>query len=171
MKPETYKLLADAIVVCHFAFVLFVFLGALLVLRWRWVAILHLPAVAWVTYVETSGAICPLTPMENGFLEKAGEVAYAGGFVDHYIIPILYPVGLTPDIQYRLALILLLLTLRCYEVVAVRTIWRRRRRRFFPITPQTRTATQVSVPATSDNALPAQSVQPAGHQVQLSARR
>jgi hypothetical protein len=130
MFPATYKLLADLLVIFHITFVAFVFLGALLVLRWRWIAFLHLPAVIWVVYVETSGAYCPLTPMENELRAKAGLQGYEGGFVDHYIMPVLYPVGLTPEIQYRLALLILLITLRCYEVVLARRAWRQARRRF-----------------------------------------
>ena len=90
-----YRWLADATVALHFAFIVFVVSGGFLVLRdgvWAW---LHLPAVAWVAWLEFTGAICPLTPLENALRVRAGEAGYAGGFIDHYLVPVIYPAGLT----------------------------------------------------------------------------
>ncbi|MDB5294728.1 MAG: rane protein, partial [Phycisphaerales bacterium] len=98
LAPSTYKLLADALVAFHFAFVAFVIGGGLLVLWRRRAMWLHLPAVAWGIWIETSGGICPLTPIENGLRLSAGEAGYEGGFVDHYIMPVLYPAGLTRNL-------------------------------------------------------------------------
>ena len=95
----SYGLLADAVLVLHLAFILFVLFGALLVLKWRWIAWLHLPAVFWGAYVEFSGSYCPLTPLENDFRQRAGEAGYSGGFIDHYVTGWIYPDGLTREIQ------------------------------------------------------------------------
>lgn len=94
-----YTLLADAIVLLHFGFLLFVVLGGLLVLRWPSIAWLHLPAAAWGTFVELYLHYCPLTPLENRLREQAGLSTYGGGFIDHYIMPVIYPPGLTPALQ------------------------------------------------------------------------
>ena len=90
---------ADLLVAIHFAFILFVILGGLLVLRWRWIAWLHLPAAAWGAAIEFFGWICPLTPLENRLRAAAGQAGYAHGFIEEYIQPIVYPAGLTADIQ------------------------------------------------------------------------
>jgi hypothetical protein len=118
-----YRLLADATVAFHVAFIAFVVLGGLLVLRKRWVAWLHLPAVAWVVYLELAGAICPLTPLENALRSRAGQAGYEGGFIEHYAIPLIYPAGLTPHIQVILGVAVLLLNAGVYAL-----LWRRRRR-------------------------------------------
>ena len=97
-----YRLLADATVALHAAFIVFVVAGGLLVSRnARW-ALLHLPAVAWVAWLEFTGAICPLTPLENALRARAGDEGYAWGFIDHYLVPVIYPAGLTPGIQVAL---------------------------------------------------------------------
>jgi hypothetical protein len=97
-----FRLLADATVVLHFAFVLFVVLGGLLVLRWPRVAWVHLPAAAWGAWVEFAGWICPLTPMENWLRTRGGEAVYTVSFVDQYITPILYPSSLSRETQWML---------------------------------------------------------------------
>ena len=84
-------LLADLVVILHLSFVLFVVFGGLLVLRWPRLAWVHLPAAAWGVAIEFTGGICPLTPLENWLREKAGEIGYADGFTEHYILPVLYP--------------------------------------------------------------------------------
>src|SRR5436190_17260368 len=93
------RVAADAIVVFHLLFIGFSMGGVLLVLRWRRVMALHLPAVAWATLVEIMHWRCPLTPMENFFRHRGGQAGYAEGFIEHYLEPILYPAGLTPQIQ------------------------------------------------------------------------
>jgi hypothetical protein len=119
-----YHRLADAVVAIHFAFVIFVVAGALLVLRWPRLAWLHVPAAIWGVLIEYAGWICPLTPLEHWLRRVGGETGYQGGFVDHYIIPLLYPLGLTRPTQWVLGTIVLLLNLGAYGVL----LWRRRKR-------------------------------------------
>ena len=106
--------LADAVVVVHFAFVLFVLFGGLLVLRWRWVRWLHLPAAAWGALIEFAGWTCPLTPLEKWLRREGNLGGYEGGFVEHYILPVLYPQALTRNVQLVLGLIVVLLNLFIY---------------------------------------------------------
>jgi hypothetical protein len=99
-----YRWLTDLTVAVHFAFLLFVVAGGLLARRYRWVAIPHLLSVAWAVYVESRpGLVCPLTPLENHFAALAGRDGYEGSFIEHYLVPIIYPDGLTPAIQLVLA--------------------------------------------------------------------
>jgi hypothetical protein len=121
-----WRLLADAVVLLHLAFVAFAVAGGLLVLRWRRVALLHLPALAWAAWVEFSGRICPLTPLENALRDAGGEAGYAGGFVEHYLVPLLYPPDLTRELQWTLGTGLVVFNLAVYAAV----VWQARRRRF-----------------------------------------
>jgi hypothetical protein len=98
-----FRLAADAVLLLHLAFIGFAVFGRLLALRWRWMPLLHLPAVAWACYVELTGSLCPLTTVENSFRLGAGQSGYAGGFVEHYLFPLVYPAGLTREIQWVLA--------------------------------------------------------------------
>jgi hypothetical protein len=117
------RILADALVVAHLAFLLFVVGGGALVL-WRGaVAWLHVPAVLWAAWIEFTGAICPLTPWENALRVQAGQGGYRGGFVEHYVIPLVYPPGLTPADQRLLGAILVVGTVAVYAFA-----WRRARR-------------------------------------------
>lgn len=117
-----WRTLADAVLVLHLAFVLFALLGGLLVLRWRWLAWLHLPALAWGLWIELSGGVCPLTPLENGLRQRGGEAGYGGGFIEHYLLPVLYPPGLTRETQWWLAAVLAAVNIAVYG----RLLWRRR---------------------------------------------
>src|SRR5512140_595474 len=103
------RLLADVIVVIHFGFVLFVVFGAILVLRTPRLAWAHLPAAAWGALIEFAGWICPLTPLEVALRRRGGNAAggYSGGFIEHYLIPVLYPGGLTRGIQVTLGVVVL----------------------------------------------------------------
>lgn len=121
-----YRLLADAVVAFHLGFVLFVVLGGLFALRWPRAAWLHLPAAVWGAGIELLGGICPLTPLENHFRRLGGEAGYPGGFVEHYLLPVLYPDGLTRDVQYVLAAFVILFNIVVYSIV----LRRRRRLRF-----------------------------------------
>ena len=123
-----YRLLADFVFVVHLAFVLFVVLGGLAVWRRPKLAWLHLPAVAWGALIEFAGWICPLTPWEQRLRILAGEQGYAGGFVEHYLVPILYPAALTRDIQITLGVIVLMINGMAYALI-VRRIRRERSRR------------------------------------------
>ena len=109
-----WSLLADCLVVIHFAFTTFVVLGGFLTWRWRWLAFVHLPALAWGCWVEVSHSICPLTPLENQLRDLAGEPPYSGGFLAHYLVRVLYPPALTWRIQWLLAGLLLLLNVAAY---------------------------------------------------------
>ena len=99
-----YRLLADLLVLAHLAFVLFVVLGGLLVLRHPRLAWVHLPAAAWGAIIEFTGWICPLTPWEQALRRLGGQAGYAGGFIEHYLLPVLYPSGLTASIQLVLGI-------------------------------------------------------------------
>jgi hypothetical protein len=117
------RLAADAVVLLHLAFILFVLFGALAVLRWPRLALLHVPAAAWGAAVELWHLYCPLTLLENDLRWAAGEAGYAGGFVEHYLIPLIYPAGLTPQIQLWLGALVLLINLPAYAWL----LWRLRR--------------------------------------------
>lgn len=111
------RIAADALVLIHLAFVAFVVLGGLLV-AWRTrIAWLHLPAAAWGAWIALSGTICPLTPLENHFRRLAGQTGYPGGFIEHYLIPLLYPAGLTPPLQRWLGALVVLVNLAVYAGV------------------------------------------------------
>src|SRR5207253_3989710 len=90
-----YRLLADCVVLLHVAFVVFVVLGGFLTWRWRGVVWAHVPCALWGIAIEYGGWVCPLTPLENALRARAGLEGYAGGFVEHYVIPVLYPAGLS----------------------------------------------------------------------------
>ncbi|MBC5781759.1 DUF2784 domain-containing protein [Ramlibacter sp. USB13] len=120
----TWRLLADAVLVLHLLFVAFAMLGGLLALHWRWMPWLHLPALAWGVTVEWTGGICPLTPLENALRMAGGAAGYQGGFVEHYLLPLLYPTGLTRGVQWLLGGGLLL-----FNAVAYLLVWRHMRRR------------------------------------------
>lgn len=115
------SLAADLLVALHFAFILFVMFGGLLVLRWRWVAWLHLPAAVWGALIEFMGWVCPLTPLENRLRQMAGESGYTHGFIEEYIAPIVYPLGLTPHIQIWLGLGVIVTNLIVYALVIRRS--------------------------------------------------
>jgi hypothetical protein len=112
-----HSLLADLVVGLHFAFVLFVVLGGLLALRWPRAAWLHLPAVAWGALIEWRGWICPLTPLEVALRRRAGEAGYEGDFLERYLVPVLYPPGLTREIQLGLAVGVVILNAVVYTAV------------------------------------------------------
>jgi hypothetical protein len=110
----SYRLLADLVLILHAVFVAFVMLGALLVLRWPRVAWLHLPAVTWGAGIEFLGGICPLTPLENHWRAMAGQQGYPGDFVEHYIVSLLYPDGLTRRVQLVLGALVLVVNVVIY---------------------------------------------------------
>jgi hypothetical protein len=119
-----YRVLADAVVLLHAAFVVFVVLGGLLALRWPRAAWIHLPVVAWGAGIEFLGGFCPLTPLENRWRRLAGEDGYPGGFVEHYVIGALYPDGLTRTTQLALGVVVVIVNAAVYAAV-----WHRYRRR------------------------------------------
>jgi len=109
-------LLADALVVVHLAFVVFVVAGGLLVLRWPRVAWVHLPAALWGAAIALGGYLCPLTPLENSLREAGGGAAYTTGFIEHYIVPVLYPGALTRPIQIGAGIVVVLLNALVYGI-------------------------------------------------------
>ena len=115
-----YRLVADCLVVVHLAFVVFVVAGGLLVLwrpTFRWI---HLPAAAWGALIEFTGWTCPLTPWEQVLRAQAGQVGYTGGFIEHYILPVLYPQGLTPTVQIVLGFLVIGMNIAIYAFVGYR---------------------------------------------------
>ena len=109
-----YGILADLVVILHFSFVIFAVLGGLLAFIWHRIIWLHIPVVLWAVFIELSGHICPLTPLENSLRLKSGSGSYSGGFVENYIMPVLYPIGLTREIQLLLGGTVLLINIIIY---------------------------------------------------------
>jgi len=115
-----YRLAADAAVLAHLLFILFVLFGGLLVLKWRWMAWLHVPAAVWGGAVEFFHLFCPLTPLEVGLRRAAGDAGYSGGFIEHYVLALIYPSGLTPQIQLWLGGMVVAVNLVVYLVLAMK---------------------------------------------------
>lgn len=115
-----YRLLADAVVILHALFIVFIVFGGFLTWRWRWVAVVHIPCAIWGVLIEYRGWICPLTPLENSLRVKAGQSGYSGGFIEHYLLPAIYPSGLTPRVQTVLGTVVLVINLFAYGVLARR---------------------------------------------------
>ncbi len=119
-----YPLLADLVLIVHLAFVVFVVWGGLLVLKWRWIAWLHLPAAVWGAVVEFTGWICPLTPLENRLREQGGEASYRSDFIAEHLLPLLYPESLTHNVQLLLGTGVVVLNAAVYW-----GLWQMQRRR------------------------------------------
>ncbi|MCL6556296.1 MAG: DUF2784 domain-containing protein [Burkholderiales bacterium] len=114
------RFLADAVLLLHLGFIVWVGAGGLAVLRWPRLAFLHLPAVLWGAGIEFTGAICPLTPLENALRRQAGEAGYAGGFIEHYLLPLIYPDALTETVEWLLGALVLAINGPIYWM-----LWRR----------------------------------------------
>jgi hypothetical protein len=121
-----YRLLADIVLIIHIAFVLYALLGAFLVLKWRWTVWVHLPAAFWAAFIEFTGWICPLTPLENMLRHQARDSVYHTGFIEHYILPVLYPAALNENTQFILGIIVLLVNLSIYGWIFKRAPFRQR---------------------------------------------
>ena len=119
-----WRALADLIFLLHFGFIVFVLLGGFLTIRWPWLRWVHLPAMVWGAAIEFGGWVCPLTPLENWLRKAGGEAGYSSGFIEHYALPLIYPAGLTPQIQVFLGLGVLVVNLGVYAFV----FWRRSKR-------------------------------------------
>ena len=115
-----YRLAADGVLLLHLAFIAFALVGALLAVRWPWVVFIHLPAAAWGFFVELSGRVCPLTHAENLLRVRAGQSGYSESFIEHYLLAIIYPEGLTREIQIALAVLVLLVNAAIYGWLAYR---------------------------------------------------
>ncbi|MDP2882242.1 MAG: DUF2784 domain-containing protein [Azonexus sp.] len=109
-----YRLAAEAVLLLHLAFIVFVVLGAALAARWPWLPLAHVPAAAWGVFVEITGRLCPLTSAENYLRVKAGQLGYTESFIEHYLLTIIYPAGLTREIQLALAAAVVAINIAIY---------------------------------------------------------
>src|ERR1041385_96636 len=112
-----YRILAAVVVLLHASFVLFVVFGGFLVIRWRWISWLHVPAVTWGALIELLGWPCPLTPLENFFRDQAGASTYSAGFIDHYVVRALYPPGLTRGVQVLIGVLVIVVNVVAYTII------------------------------------------------------
>ena len=112
-----YRILADALVVVHLLFIVFVLLGGLFVIKWRYVSLVHIPAALWAAWVEFQVWVCPLTPLENWFRQKAGMEGYTKSFIDQYLVPVIYPAALNREWQMILGTIVVILNVTIYSWV------------------------------------------------------
>jgi uncharacterized membrane protein YhhN len=119
---NSYGILADLVVGLHFLFVLFVVLGGLLVMRWPRLAYIHVPVAIYGALIEFVGWVCPLTPLENSLRAKAGQAGYQGSFIEHYILPLLYPSALTRELQLTLGILVLSINVGIYALVLRRKL-------------------------------------------------
>ncbi len=114
MNRVSYQFAATAIAVLHLAFILFVIFGGILLLRWPRLVWVHLPAAVWGVLIEWFSWYCPLTKWENHLLRRAGRAGYDGGFVAHYILPVIYPAGLTRGHEIAIGIFVLVLNAGIY---------------------------------------------------------
>lgn len=115
-----FRLAADAVLLIHLAFILFALLGGAIAVRWRWIPVVHLPSAAWGFFVELTGRICPLTYLENYLRIKGGLSGYTESFVERYLLAIIYPAGLTREIQFALAAVVIIVNIAIYGWLFVR---------------------------------------------------
>jgi hypothetical protein len=115
-----FRLASEAVLLIHLAFIVFALFGAAIAVRWRWIIVVHLPAATWGLFVELTGRICPLTYLENYLRIKAGLSGYTESFVEHYLLVIIYPAGLTREIQFVLAGAVLAVNIALYGWLYVR---------------------------------------------------
>jgi hypothetical protein len=127
-----YRTLADLVLALHLAFIVFVVAGGLLAMRWRLAPLVHLPALLWGVWIEVSGGLCPLTPLENVLRRTAGASGYSGGFIEQYLVPAIYPAALTHSFQLLLAGLVVLTNVCVYWLV-----WRQRTNTRVDGTPDT----------------------------------
>jgi len=116
-----YRVLADVVLLLHLTFIFFVVLGSLLVWRFPRLLWLHLPAVMWAGLIEISGFVCPLTPLENHLRRLGGEAGYHGGFIEYYLLPIIYPHALSREMQVGLGIAAIVINVVAYTVLYHRT--------------------------------------------------
>jgi len=123
----SYRIAADFFLVFHFLFIVFVLFGGLFAFRFRWAPAIHIPAAAWGAFIEITGRLCPLTTIEVWLRRAAGESGYNESFIEHYLYPIIYPAGLTRDLQLGLAGMVVLLNAVIYGWVAYRRVQSKRK--------------------------------------------
>lgn len=117
-----YRFLADAVLIIHFLFIGFVVFGGLFARRSAWIALVHIPAALWGAFIELTAGLCPLTVLEVGFRKMAGDAGYSGSFIEHYLLPIIYPAGLTKNVQLGLAGFVIVINLAIYGMHVYR-LW------------------------------------------------
>ncbi len=120
-----YWLAANAVLIIHLGFVLYVVGGGLLIFRWKWSILFHLPAVLWGALLEFNGWLCPLTPLEQWLRVVGGQRGYSGGFIEHYLLSLLYPAGLTRDVQILLGTFVVVVNVLIYAILIFRLFKRR----------------------------------------------
>jgi hypothetical protein len=108
------------VLLLHLAFILFALLGGAFAARWRWLPVVHLPSAAWGFYVELTGRVCPLTYLENALRIRAGQAGYTESFIEHYLVAILYPAGLSREIQFALAGVVIVVNIAIYGYLVAR---------------------------------------------------
>ena len=118
-----YWIAANSIIVLHLGFVCFVVLGGFLVLKWRWVVFVHIPAAVWGALIEYQGWLCPLTPLEQQLRQAGGQAGYSGGFIEHYLVPVLYPAYLNREVQIVLGTFVIVINIAVYGWLIVRLVW------------------------------------------------
>ena len=123
-----YRVLANCVLLFHLLFIVFVFVGAFLVLKRRWVMWLHIPVALWGGFVEVSGWYCPLPPLENWFLRLGGQAGYNQGFVERYLLGAIYPDGLTRTAQIFLGTLVVLINGVVYGYIIAQACRRRQRK-------------------------------------------
>ncbi len=121
-----FWLAANIVLIIHLGFVLYVVGGGLLIFRWKWSILLHLPAVLWGALLEFNGWLCPLTPLEQWLRVAGGQRGYSGGFIEHYLLSLLYPAGLTRDIQILLGTFVVVVNALIYAILIFRFVRSRR---------------------------------------------
>ena len=112
-----YEIAANLILIVHFIFILFVVFGALLFFVSTKIIFIHVPAVIWGSYIELTNSICPLTYLENWFLKKSNKTTYSEGFIQNYLVPIVYPMNLTKDLQIYLGIALIVVNIIIYVFI------------------------------------------------------
>ena len=115
-----YRIAADLVLLTHFAFIILVVAGALAVFRYPWFAWIHVPVASWGAFIEVTGRICPLTTLENFLRIQAGQEGYANSFVEQYIFPVIYPAGLTRQVQLLLAGLVVAVNVIIYATILLR---------------------------------------------------
>ena len=115
-----FRLAADGVLLAHLAFILFALFGGALAVRWRWMPLVHLPTAAWAFFVELTGRICQLTQIENDLRIRAGQSGYTQSFVEHYLLDLIYPLGLTRELQFALAATVVVVNIAIYAWLAWR---------------------------------------------------
>ncbi len=122
-----FRIAADLLVVIHFGFICFVVIGGFLVLKWRWVLFLHVPAAVWGALIEFQGWLCPITPLEQQLRHISGQSGYTGGFIEHYILPIIYPSNLTHEVQIILGTFVVVINIAVYGWIISKYIRNRKK--------------------------------------------